>query len=295
MKRVAPTIPAVPACRICLNSDIRHRFRVNDCNLLRCIRCEFVQVDTMSSPEETKEIYSERYFDTGKYEDLISLNKENQRRFNLLSTAVSTPKARVLDFGCATGDFIRYVDHRYRIWGIDISEAAIKRAKETNDTVEERICTGSIEDLNYESNFFDAITLWDVIEHLWDPMDVCKRLLPYLRPGGHLLLSTPDIGSVTSRVMGKYWAFMTPPEHLGFFTEQSLRVLFERNLPCRIVNIQRKGKWAHIAFLFYKLKRIFPNFVPPGLIHVFRKDFAVHWSIYVPTADIQYVIIQKSD
>ena len=51
-----------------------------------------------------------------------------------------------------------------------------------------------------------------------------------LKPGGTLVLSTPDIGAITARVMRTRWAFMTPPEHLGFFNASSLSFMLERQL-----------------------------------------------------------------
>jgi len=53
-------------------------------------------------------------------------------------------------------------------------------------------------------------------EHLWDPAIVAKDLLQRLSPGEYLFISTPAIDAPVAKVLGKFWAFMTPPEHLSF-------------------------------------------------------------------------------
>ena len=58
--------------------------------------------------------------------------------------------------------------------------------------------------------------MFDTIEHIWNPREVITRLLDNIKPNGYLILSTPDAGSLTAKLLGKRWAFMTPPEHLSF-------------------------------------------------------------------------------
>ena len=56
-------------------------------------------------------------------------------------------------------------------------------------------------------------------------VEVGRKLMGHLKPGGYLVLSTPSIDAPIARAMGRYWAFMTPPEHLGFFSGRSFRRL----------------------------------------------------------------------
>src|SRR5262249_22622818 len=107
-----------------------------------------------------------------------------------------------------------------------------------------------------------------------------------------LVLSTPDIGAVTARVMRTRWAFMTPPEHLGFFTADSLAFLLERQLGLQTVSSVANGKWVNIGFLAYKVRRVFP-FVPKGLVDQIQNSPLGRATMYIPTRDVRYVTARK--
>jgi hypothetical protein len=93
--------------------------------------------------------------------------------------------------------------------------------------------------------------------------------------------------------MGRRWAFMTPPQHLGFFNGASIGRLLEGRLGLRIVASASTGKWVNVGFLLYKLGRVFPS-VGPVASRVQRSPLA-RAVVYVPTADIQYVTARKPE
>lgn len=279
-------------CRLCGNEQIKPLWVANQCQLDRCGRCDFVQVRQQPSEAELKQIYSASYFAHSKYRDEENQRRENRRRMNLIEQAGVADGARVLDAGCATGDFIEFVDGRFDMWGLDISPAAIELARQKNPNVAGQLHAGLLEQQSFEADFFDAVVLWDVIEHVWDPVATCQGLMRVLRPGGHLLLSTPDISAPIARVMKKRWAFMTPPEHLGFLGRNNMRQLLEGALGGDSVAVERFGKWVNLGFLFYKLRRVFP-WIPEGLVRAIGNSAMSHWSLYIPTMDIQYARVRK--
>jgi SAM-dependent methyltransferase len=167
------------------------------------------------------------------------------------------------------------------------------QARAKNPGGAERISTGFIEDQQFDGAF-DAIVVWDVVEHLWDPRNVLARLVEHLRPGGTLILSTPDIGAPIARLMGSRWAFMTPPEHLGFFNRETLRFFLEQVLGLQTTCSEARGKWANFGFLAYKLRRVFP-IVPVGLVDRVRDSALGTTTVYVPTSDVRYVAARKRE
>jgi len=267
-------------------------FEVAGCSLERCSCCSFAQVADEPSEETLAALYSGAYFEKGKYGDEDNQRRENQRRLKLLAKLGLPRGARVLDAGCATGDFLSAA-RSYEMWGVDVSEEAVAVAKEHNPEIAERISAQALEELPFEEESFDAIVLWDVIEHLWDPRSTCERLAHLVRPGGFLVLSTPDIGAVTARLMGRRWAFMTPPEHLGFFSPRSFDWLLERELGLEIVSSFAAGKWVNVGFLSYKLQRVFSELVPTQLVRALQESPLSRMPVYVPTHDIRYIAAQK--
>ena len=269
-------------------------FEVRGSTLHRCGRCGFVQVRDQPTAEELHQIYAQAYFARGKYEDDVAQQRENDRRLRLIEDAGVPAGARVIDVGCATGDFVQHAARRYDMWGIDVSPYATQLAREKNPERADRIFTGFIEDQRFEPASFDAIVMWDVIEHVWDPGAVCRQLVGLLKPGGVLILSTPDIGAATARVMGTRWAFMTPPEHLSFFSASSLELLLEDQLGLTTVSSEAHGKWVNIGFLAYKVRRVFP-FVPQVLVRGVQNSPIGRATMYVPTRDVRYVSARKAE
>jgi 2-polyprenyl-3-methyl-5-hydroxy-6-metoxy-1,4-benzoquinol methylase len=280
-------------CRICSATGLRPHFTVRCSALDRCKFCGFIQVREQPSSEELRTLYSDGYFQRGKYGDDFAQRKEGERRLDWLARGGVAPGGRVLDAGCATGEFLALAGARYEMWGLDVSPYATEIARANNPGCAARIFTGFVEEQRFEPASFDAIVMWDVIEHVWDPKTVLQRLLVHLRPGGALLISTPDIGAPTARLLGRRWAFMTPPEHLGFFSRRSLRVLLSRELGLRISGSAASGKWANIGFIAHKLGRVFPDVIPPRLTERVQNSALSARAIYVPTADVRYVLAHK--
>lgn len=281
-------------CRLCNRDQTTPRFCVRGVWVDCCVACGFVQVREQPSEASLVEMYGESYFDRGKYSDPFAMRKENERRLALLKSCGLPPKVRVLDAGCATGEFIAFARSHYDMWGLDVSEFAVEQARKKAPEVAHQIHAGFVEQQAYGSGKFDAIVLWDVLEHLWDPAATCRSLLDALRPGGYFVVSTPNIGAPIAGIMKRRWAFMTVPEHLGFFDRRTMRFLLQDRLGLQCVRWQTKGKWANLGFLFYKLNRVFPGWVPNWLIRFLRTGPAAKLSVYVPTGDIQYAASRKS-
>jgi SAM-dependent methyltransferase len=283
------------SCRLCSSTQLCLHFEVRGSVLDRCEACGFVQVREQPSADELRALYGVAYFERGKYDEEFAQQREGRRRLELLAQAGVRPGGRVLEAGCATGDFLALASERYEMWGLDVSAHATDAARAKNPDAAGRIFTGFVEEQTFAPDFFDAIVMWDVVEHLWDPKAVLRRLVRHLRPGGGLLLSTPDIGAATARLLGRRWAFMTPPEHLGFFNQQSLRFLLEGELGLEITRSTARGKWANVGFLVYKLRRVFPDIIPRRLSERVQKSAIATGAVYVPTADVRYVLARKRE
>jgi SAM-dependent methyltransferase len=135
-------------------------------------------------------------------------------------------KGRLLDVGCATGDFLQSVSQNpnWEALGLEPNPEASQAAR----SVGLNVITGSIEDLRSYQQSFDVITLWNVIEHLADPKGSLQILNQLLRPGGILVVTTPDIASLDARLFGPYWIGFELPRHFFCFSASTLGDLFKR-------------------------------------------------------------------
>jgi 2-polyprenyl-3-methyl-5-hydroxy-6-metoxy-1,4-benzoquinol methylase len=287
-------IQEVPLCRIC-GCEVEHYLTdLAGHKLKQCKKCGFVQVSQKPSQEDLKLIYQESYFGHDKYRDGSTQRVENLRRLEMLKSHVD-PGSRVLEVGCGDGSFLQLAKNNYKIYGFDLSPVGIEIARKKNADIIERIWVGSLESQASSGGCFDAICMWDVIEHLWNPYPECAKLINYLKPGGVLLISTPNIGAPLAKLMGKRWAFMTPPEHLGFFNKNSLKYLFENCLSAQIVDWRSMGKRVNLGFILYKARRVMPS-IPEFITKIFERFSTLSkLAVYLPTGDIQYVIIRKRE
>ncbi len=167
------------------------------------------------------EIY--RKMDVGVYESEAAGRKATAaRHLRLLSRFTASP-GRLLDAGCASGHFLREARQvGWSVAGVEPSETLFARAHETLGEGAELYCS-TLELASFAPASFDAVTLWDVLEHVPEPvgfMTLCGKLL---KPGGKLLVNVPDLDSPEARMLGKRWPLLLA-EHLNYFNRKSLRV-----------------------------------------------------------------------
>jgi SAM-dependent methyltransferase len=159
------------------------------------------------------------------------------------------PGARLLDAGSNYGHFLKVAQERYDAEGFDISPAAVRYSLERFGVRNRR---ASIYDIEAPTRPYDAVTLWDVVEHLADPLPALVRLRGFLRPGGCLFLSTPDAGSFVARLLGRKWHYLDPLQHLTVFSRSNLEAALAR---CGFT-AERWGSLGHRYRMGYILDRL---------------------------------------
>jgi 2-polyprenyl-3-methyl-5-hydroxy-6-metoxy-1,4-benzoquinol methylase len=129
------------------------------------------------------------------------------------------PNVRVLDIGCGFGESLGY--HRAR--GCDAhgaeADANILRVAERHGL---NVRHGLFDAHHYEPASFDVVTLDQVVEHVVDPVALLRGIHHVLKPGGLLVLSTPNAEGWSARVFGRHWIHWHAPYHLQFFTPASM-------------------------------------------------------------------------
>lgn len=281
-------------CRNCGSSRLGHLFVSEGYPIDHCADCAFVQVRDEPHPEALDEVYRELHIRHATFRSDDAVRIENTRRLKLLQKLVPAGSS-VLDAGCASGDFLVQAKHSFKMSGFDISPDAVEVAKKRNPEIADKLWSGRVEDILSRPERFDAIVMWDVIEHLWDPTSTCRALFEKLAPNGLLIISTPDSGALIARLMGKRWAFMMPPEHLSLFARKSFVTLFDRWKGVKIDYHRSLGKATNAAFLLYKFNRMVGNRIPKPFLDAIARSWAGGVMVYVPTRDIQYIAVRKLD
>jgi 2-polyprenyl-3-methyl-5-hydroxy-6-metoxy-1,4-benzoquinol methylase len=128
-------------------------------------------------------------------------------------------KGKILDLGCAAGFFLQSARNRgWQPYGIDIVPQFAEFARQDLGLVD--VTCGSIDELALTPETYDAVTLWDLIEHLPQPGHLLKKIYASLRPGGVIILWTPNIKNAV--LVREEWHGYLPDHHLYFFSPETL-------------------------------------------------------------------------
>ena len=140
--------------------------------------------------------------------------------------------SRLLDVGCGEGTLALQAREKFNeVYGVDISREAVSRASSAGITT--ALVNLNVDPLPYPKDFFDTVVTLDVIEHVFDPVAFLDELCRVLRPGGILVVSTPNIRKLQrmySLLRGRFPRTSYDPVgydggHLHYFTSMDLRLL----------------------------------------------------------------------
>jgi 2-polyprenyl-3-methyl-5-hydroxy-6-metoxy-1,4-benzoquinol methylase len=141
----------------------------------------------------------------------------------------------VLDVGCGSGSLGKHLKENgvKEVFGIELSADAAKEARSVLDHVIE----GNAETMGlpFKRQYFECIVCADVLEHLFDPWSMVNRLKGFLKPGGVIVASIPNVGFhriIKGLIKGK-WQYadegVLDRTHLRFFTLKGIEELFATN------------------------------------------------------------------
>lgn len=165
--------------------------------------------------------FYEDYWHYRKKRGYIYNKKSFPARFSVILHLIRSNN-NILDVGCGEALLSKMlIEQSNRVVGIDISEEAIKLARE--DGVEALLCDVEKENLPFDYKSFDIIILSEIIEHLISPRDVLEKLKYYLKDGGFFIITFPNIGFYKYRLdllrghFPKQYLY-DKSEHLHFWT-----------------------------------------------------------------------------
>jgi 2-polyprenyl-3-methyl-5-hydroxy-6-metoxy-1,4-benzoquinol methylase len=210
-----------PVCKFTRGSPLH---AVNGYDIHVCDGCGHGYVWPMPGSDELVEHYNQASYFEGDpsqgYEDYSAMHKALRPHFlqRLKRLSQFKPsKGRLLDFGCADGYFLSLAQQAgWQVVGVELSSQMRARAKAQLDAP----VHASLDALSSER--FDAICLWEVIEHVPAPATTLGGLVNLLAPGGTLALSTPNNGHWQALRAKAKWVAYRPPSHLQYFTFASL-------------------------------------------------------------------------
>jgi len=286
-------------CTIC-GGDLVEQVRGSDLSYLcKCMGCHLVSVYPFPREEELRAIYTADYFKNHE-SSVMGYDDYESDRPNIIKTADRRlreierrmPAGRILDVGCALGFFLEEAQRRgWTVEGIDISAHAVQYAKERLG-ISARV--GTLRDSQFEKESFDVITMWDVIEHLPDPVGELALCRDLLRPGGLIVLSTPDLESLVAKITGPRWmGFKLADEHIYYFSRKTITLALE-TAGLEMVEITTIGKHVTLDFFARRLSMYTPR-LARGLGRAFDLLGMQNGAVYVDPRDLMRVVARRKD
>ena len=252
-KTTEHVVRACPAC----GQETPHRFLYakGGCDILQCNACGLGRSETGTF--DAAAYYTEDYF-SGRhadgYADYAGTEPVLRREFARKVDFIRRYRAggRLLELGCAYGFFLQEAKRFYDAAGLELADAAAASARQAGLNV----VTGAVEEQTLaQFGRQDVIVLLDVIEHLPDPRQALYSAARLLGPGGIMVLTTGDFSSLYARLAGRHWRLMTPPQHLWFFTPESIRRL-AGGLALRVESLDHPWKVVPLSLMLHQLRRM---------------------------------------
>lgn len=127
------------------------------------------------------------------------------------------PPGKVLDVGCGLGFLLSGIYDKWDKHGVEISEYGAEQAKQYG-----KVLCGVLRAAKYESNSFDVVLCYHVIEHMKNPIDELIEIRRILKPRGKLVIGTPDFACELAKRFGSEFRLLKDKTHISLFSSFSL-------------------------------------------------------------------------
>lgn len=211
--------------------------------LLHCAKCDLFQKGFLESQLVYEEDYHEEYAQRLGSKKATAKIRLGSIKPYLESAGLDSASPKMLDIGCSIGATVSAaVELGWRPTGVDVSQRAVDVCKSRD--LDCHLIEGV--ELPFEDNTFDLVTNWHVIEHVADVKETLAEWQRVLKPGGVMILETPDARYLKARMLGTRYSKFWPSEHLYTFTRDNLESILNQTgfeiLPNRLI-----GSWTALS------------------------------------------------
>lgn len=222
-------------CPSCGSRKFKVIYEDNPSNIVECVNCELCFFNPQPTAEYLQEYYSsDKGYMPSIEENFISFKKDPSGWkssadfiFSKILKHLNTEESiKILDVGSAYGFFLSFAKERgHEIYGVEVSKKTSLFSKELGLNVQN--CT--LLEANFAANFFNLITMNNVLEHTLNPAKQLARAHDLLSNNGLIYIAVPNYDSIVSRVDKFFWKMKSWPNHLFYFTEKTLSRFLEQS------------------------------------------------------------------
>lgn len=243
----------VEQCPVCKSKNYEQELLVYGIPLLKCLDCELRYHNRV--PNDPNDIYQDEDYSVYTCDDFeenyqYRMNRFGEERVQLLQDHCGDLSDKsVIDVGCGDGIFLSVAKKYFRhCVGTDFSKHLCDFTRERTGLP---IYQSSLEELPEKD--FDCVTSFDVIEHVHQPVEYMKDINQIMKPGGHLLIYTPNFDSFSIKVMQEDSQLLDGSEHILLFNHASLKKIGEMT-GFKIVHTETRGLDIHSIMSYQNFK-----------------------------------------
>lgn len=216
-------------CPVCDNSSHVSWGEANGYGIEQCTGCGLGITSPFPDPGVLLEVNRETY----PVEKRIHAYRARQEYFasryrrQLRDIGSFKNGGRLLDVGCNIGMFLTEAARfGYAVTGVELNRECADYAR-TSFGLE--IYSDYLGKIAFPSGSFDVVTMYDVLEHIPDMVSMLAEVKRILKPGGMLVVQSPNLDSLMADLTGSSWSWLSPPDHLYHFTPEALSTLLARS------------------------------------------------------------------
>lgn len=219
-------------CQVCDSAKYEKRYIITRSEgtfrIVKCSNCGHIYQNPRLNEKHIKKSYDKQK------EFYRSMPRKNNRKsFELIcskrlkkieSFFIHPSHLKILDIGCAFGTFVETAEKMgWEAHGVELSKHIASFAK---NKMHLKVFNGTLEKARYQKEFFDVITMFDVIEHVPDPKKTLMECNRILKNQGLIVIQTPAVDSLYSMIKGKHWDYFGL-QHLNYFSTKSMEKILE--------------------------------------------------------------------
>lgn len=207
---------------------------MEDCQpVVQCRNCAYIYCNPVPAEADLFDYYHESYEDWDNWEKTFRHDRQWVFRQGLRRIRQRKADGRLLDVGCSLGIFLESArEAGFDCYGVEVSHPAATFARER---LKLNVLEGTLEAAAFDTDFFDVVTMWDVLEHVTDPAGMVDEIHRILKPGGLLAMRVPNVSfhllrsRIVSRVRPSKDIGLDTINHLNHFSARTLSTLLQRH------------------------------------------------------------------
>jgi 2-polyprenyl-3-methyl-5-hydroxy-6-metoxy-1,4-benzoquinol methylase len=226
------------SCPICDHSEsalflegIDYSYTKEEFAIVECSSCHFRYTNPIPSSDKIGDYYkADNYIShtsskKGFFEKVYHQVRKHTLKKKLQLVSKYAKSKSLMDIGCGTGDFLGFVNQQgWKVKGLEPSEDAREKAIQNH-----QVAVESTDELsNQTAESFDAISMWHVLEHVYNLNDDFAQFKRILKKEGHLFIAVPNCASYDAQHYQKEWAAYDLPIHLYHFRPNDINALAEK-------------------------------------------------------------------